>query len=116
MELPYTGDNAPPGSHRLPNKNPSAGYRLSPFLELLIRDVSEIPEIIQVIAIVFVCSLEHDGKILLLKKPHTLVIGHEEIELVLGSFLLPESLWSISEGYVGSWGGAGGVINSRIQD
>lgn len=71
-------------------------------------------KITQAIALVFACPLEHDGKILLLKKPHTLVIGHGEIELVLGSFLLPGSLGSTSECYVGSWGRGGGGVGLRV--
>lgn len=50
--------------------------------------VSEITKIIKMIFITFVCSLELDIKVLLLKTSQTLITEHEEIKVATGQEVL----------------------------
>lgn len=66
------GQYLPPDrSYKLPNKSPSAGYRIL-LLELSDKGVPKIPQSIQsIIAIALDCSTELDGIAQLLKRPHS---------------------------------------------
>ena len=75
-------ENTPSRINRLPNKKPRARCRLVP-LEFVVRDVLETSQTIQTFALGLGCLPDLDVKIILLKTPYTLVIGHREIKLIL---------------------------------
>lgn len=68
-------DNAPLKSHKLLNKNPNARQG-TPSCELVARVSPEDSKTIQAIVFDIGCSLELDGRSLLLRIPHVLNKGH----------------------------------------
>lgn len=65
---------------------------------MLIKGVSEITEIIKMIFLTLVCSLELDIKVLLLKAAQTLMGKHGEIKLLLARTFFPCCLAFIVHG------------------
>lgn len=90
--LPYWENSAPPRSYRLPNNRPSArgaGNLLKSLVRSILKVRRQRIQKIQTIGIVLDCQPEIDSKVLLLKPPHTLTIGHRKIKLILTRKLPP---------------------------
>lgn len=87
-ELPYTGDNVLPRSHRMPKKKPSARWRIPPW-SCWLKCRGDTPEQCRLLPLSLGYSPELDIMALLLKIPCPLITRCGNIKLVLFRKLLP---------------------------
>lgn len=95
-ELPYTGDNVLPSSHRMPEKKPRARWGIPPW-SCWLKCPGDTPEQCRLLPFALGCPPELDVMTLLLKiPPCPLITGCGKIKLVLFRKPLPAGRLSLT--------------------